>query len=96
MSQPRKTTPEFDKTEVSMPFLAKDLIIEKEARTKAESKAADLERQLSVALLDLKNEKQKLTRIEESYKVSQLEVCKIDLTCVLSDLVPHFHCFRLE
>jgi len=52
---------------------SKDLVIEKEARTKAESKAADLERQLSVALLDLKNEKQKLTRIEESYKVSQLE-----------------------
>ena len=79
-------------------LLAKDLVIEKEARTKAESKAADLERQLSVALLDLKNEKQKLTRIEESYKVSQLEVCDINLTFCLSGLFTHFHFFpfRIE
>ncbi|XP_065062554.1 rho-associated protein kinase 1-like [Rhopilema esculentum] len=53
---------------------SKDLIIEKEARTKAESKAADLERQLSDARLDLKNEKQKLCRIEEAYNAAQAKL----------------------
>ena len=58
-------------------FTARDLVIEKEARSKAESKAADLERQLSVVHLDLKNEKQKLCRIEDEYTSSQKKVSTI-------------------
>eukprot|EP00794_Sanderia_malayensis_P004823 gene4823-5455_t len=53
---------------------SKELNVEREARTKAESKAADLERQISVISLDLKNEQQKLHRIEEDYRSSQAKV----------------------
>ncbi len=58
-------------------FTARDLVLEKDARTRAESKAADLERQISVVHLDLKNEKQKLSRIEDDYASSQKKVSAI-------------------
>ena len=46
---------------------AKEIQLERESRTKAESKAADLERQISVINLDVKNLNQKLERLEQDH-----------------------------
>ena len=49
---------------------------EKESRARAASNAANLERQVNVLQLDLKNINQKLSRMEEDYQGSQSKVIK--------------------
>ena len=49
---------------------------EKESRVQAESNTANLERQVNVLQLDLKNINQKLSRMEEDYQSSQSKVIK--------------------
>ncbi|XP_066926217.1 rho-associated protein kinase 2-like isoform X1 [Clytia hemisphaerica] len=51
-----------------------DVQREREARITAESKAANLERQVNVLQLEIKNLNQKLTRSEQDYQASQSKV----------------------
>lgn len=51
-----------------------DLQKERDERIRAESKAANLERQVNLLQLDLKNNSQKLERVEEEYQISQKKV----------------------
>lgn len=51
-----------------------DIQRERDDRIRAESKAANLERQVNVLNLDLKNLKQKLSRLEQDYQASQHSV----------------------
>ena len=53
---------------------AKEIQLERESRTKAESKAADLERQISVINLDVKNLNQKLERLEQDHTAALTKV----------------------
>lgn len=55
-------------------LLAADVQREREARITAESKAANLERQVNVLQLEIKNLNQKLTRVEQDYQASQSKV----------------------
>lgn len=54
--------------------LAADVQKERDDRIRAESKAANLERQVNVLHLELKNLNQKLTRMEQDYQASQSKV----------------------
>ena len=54
--------------------LAADIQRERDERIRAESRAANLERQVNVLQLDLKNINQKLNRLEEDYHASQSKV----------------------
>lgn len=54
--------------------LAADLQKERDDRIRAESRAANLEREVNMLQLDLKNINQKLERVEEEYQISQKKV----------------------
>ena len=61
--------------------LAADVQKERDDRIRAESKAANLERQVNVLQLDLKNINQKLARLEQDYQGSQNKVGNVSFTC---------------
>ena len=66
--------------------LAADIQRERDDRIRAESKAANQERQVNVLQLDLKNLNQKLTRLEQDYMASQAKVEKLFLKIFLSEM----------
>ena len=56
-------------------FSAADVQRERDDRVRAESKAANLERQVNVLQIEMKNLNQKLTRLNQDYQASQSKVC---------------------
>ena len=54
---------------------AADVQRERDDRIRAESKAANLERQVNVLQLEIKNLNQKQSRLDQDYQASQFKVC---------------------